>query len=305
MDTLQYHLDDFEGPLDLLYMLILKNKIDIHDIPIVTICDQYMTYIEEAQQLDMEIASDFLVMASDLMLIKSKMLLPGRDEKDDPRLELVNRLKDLYPATKEAAKQLRPLFQKYAGRWEKEEDEILPEKEMPLGLNTALLTEALRAMLARINALQPEPELLISPLISTPIVSVEEKIKEIISQLETSGAATLFTLLKQSETKADLLARFMGILELIKIGQVLICQSIFDLSPAPFHEESEDIDACMRDKSDATEGLTLTLTLNPDYDPTQDKFVSEFEKDTPETFSAEQDEKEEQPENGNEYDGNE
>ncbi|MDD6981171.1 MAG: segregation/condensation protein A [Clostridia bacterium] len=304
MDTLQYHLNDFDGPLDLLLTLISKNKIDIHDIPIVTICNQYMAYIEEAQQLDMEIASDFLIMASELMLIKSKMLLPGRDEKDDPRKELVNRL-ELYIATKTAAEQLRPLFQKYAGRWEKEEDEILPEKEMPLGLNTALLTEAMRAMLARINALQPEPELLISPLISTPIVSVEEKIKEIVSHLETCGAATLFTLLKPSETKADLLARFMGILELIKIGRVLICQSIFDLSPAPFHEESEDIDACMRDKSDATAGLNLTLTLNPDYDPTQDKFVSEFEKDTPETFSAEQDEKEEQPDNGNEYHGNE
>ena len=102
METLQYHLNDFDGPLDLLLTLISKNQIDIHDIPIVTICSQYMAYIEEAQQMDLEIASSFLIMASELMLIKSKMLLPGRDEKEDPRKELVNQL-ELYIATKNAA----------------------------------------------------------------------------------------------------------------------------------------------------------------------------------------------------------
>lgn len=289
METIHYHLSDFDGPLDLLLTLITKNQIDIHDIPIVTICAQYMAFIEEAQQMDMEVASDFLLMASELMLIKSKMLLPGRNEKEDPRQELVNRL-ELYIATKNAAEQLRPLYLQYAGRWEKETDEILPEKNMPLGLDLSLLSNALTTMMTRINALQPEPELLISPLIQTPIVSVEEKIAEILAYLEKNETATLFTLLKVAIDKADLLARFMGILELIKIRRVLICKSVFDATPLSAHDEPDQIDIGLSDKSDATAGLSLALTLNPDFDPTESDFASEFETDAPEVLPAQEEE---------------
>lgn len=303
METLQYHLNDFDGPLDLLLTLISKNQIDIHDIPIVTICSQYMAYIEEAQQMDLEIASSFLIMASELMLIKSKMLLPGRDEKEDPRKELVNQL-ELYIATKNAAEQLRPLYQQYSGRWEKETDEIPPEKDMPLGLDPSLLSAALNTILRRINALQPEPELLISPLIQMPIVSVEEKIKEIITYLEHNQTATLFTLLKVSCDKADLLARFMGVLELIKIRRILICKSVFDPSPLPPAEEIEDLDQSLADRSDATAGLTITFTLNPDFDPEESDFVSEFESDAPEAMTEDEEKQEESSPNGNQGNGN-
>lgn len=303
METLQYHLNDFDGPLDLLLTLISKNQIDIHDIPIVTICSQYMAYIEEAQQMDLEIASSFLIMASELMLIKSKMLLPGRDEKEDPRKELVNQL-ELYIATKNAAEQLRPLYQQYSGRWEKETDEIPPEKDMPLGLDPSLLSAALNTILRRVNALQPEPELLISPLIQMPIVSVEEKIKEIITYLEHNQTATLFTLLKVSCDKADLLARFMGVLELIKIRRILICKSVFDPSPLPPAEEIEDLDQSLADRSDATAGLTITFTLNPDFDPEESDFVSEFESDAPEAMTEDEEKQEESSPNGNQGNGN-
>ena len=83
MNSLTYKLDTFEGPLDLLLSLISKNKIDISDIPIAFLCDQYMEYINAAAELDMELSSDFIVMASELMLIKSRMLLPGREEAND------------------------------------------------------------------------------------------------------------------------------------------------------------------------------------------------------------------------------
>ena len=78
--TLTYKLETFEGPLDLLLSLIQKNKVSITDIPISLICDQYIEYITQAQKLDMELASEFIVMASELMLIKSKMLLPKEEE---------------------------------------------------------------------------------------------------------------------------------------------------------------------------------------------------------------------------------
>ena len=90
-NTLTYKLEQFEGPLDLLLSLIQKNKVSITDIPISLICDQYIEYITEAQNLDMELASEFIVMASELMLIKSRMLLPKEaEDEEDPRATLTD-----------------------------------------------------------------------------------------------------------------------------------------------------------------------------------------------------------------------
>ena len=93
MDALNYRLEIFEGPLDLLLSLIHKNKMAIDDIKINIICEQYLEYIEEAQRLDMDLASEFIVMASELMLIKSKLLLPKiEEEEEDPRAALTDAL---------------------------------------------------------------------------------------------------------------------------------------------------------------------------------------------------------------------
>ena len=93
MAELTYKLELFEGPLDLLLSLIHKNKVNIEDIPIVLIFDQYMEYINEAQRLDLDLASEFILMASELMLIKSKLLLPRNEEiEEDPRKQLADAL---------------------------------------------------------------------------------------------------------------------------------------------------------------------------------------------------------------------
>ena len=93
MEAITYKLEQFEGPLDLLLSLISKNKVNIEDIPISLICDQYMSYIREAETLDMELATEFLVMASELMYIKSKMLLPkAAPDEEDPRAGLADAL---------------------------------------------------------------------------------------------------------------------------------------------------------------------------------------------------------------------
>ena len=91
--VITYHIEQFDGPLDLLLTLIQKNKVNIEDIPIALICDQYLEYMKEAQNLDMELAGEFIVMASELMLIKSRMLLPRVTENEkDPRRELADAL---------------------------------------------------------------------------------------------------------------------------------------------------------------------------------------------------------------------
>ena len=262
IEQLTYRLDQFEGPLDLLLMLISKNKVSITDIPIAIICDQYMQYIEEAQQMDLDIASEFIVMASELMLIKSRMLLPHEEgTENDPRREIADALL-LYQQAKLAAKEMRPLYDEYSGRFVKDTDDIPPEKGLPLDLDTNLLIKALGSVMRRIRIAQPEktPTELVNPLIKHKIVSVEEKIEELCELLEEHEECSLFFLLKDAESRSELVAKFMGILELIKIHRICI-------TTVRFVEDVAEYEEC---------GLEMKFKLNPDYVP-QDITASEFD----------------------------
>jgi segregation and condensation protein A len=263
MEELTYRLDQFEGPLDLLLTLIAKNKVTITDIPIAKICDQYMEYIEANQKLDLDIASEFIVMASELMLIKSRMLLPRDEENDqDPRAELVDALL-IYQKAKEAAEELRPLYAEYSGRMAKDVDEIPPDRGVPLGLNPMLLSRAMNAMLLRLRQNEgQQPEQSFTPLVAAKVYSVEDEVEGLVSRLSNKQDATLFFLLKDAKERPQLLAMFIGLLELIKIKRVLICDD----------EESE---AAMAD--DARNGLLLRFRMNPDYDPANENTESEFD----------------------------
>ena len=123
-DGPRYHLEVFEGPLDLLLKLIARNKVDIMDIPIALILEQYMEYVSELEKTDSEVAGEFIAMAAELMLIKSKLLLPGANDPSapDPRAQLVGALMD-YKKAKEAAVELNTLYQIYSGRMAKESEE--------------------------------------------------------------------------------------------------------------------------------------------------------------------------------------
>lgn len=261
-EQLTYRLDQFEGPLDLLLTLISKNKVSITDIPIAMICDQYMEYINEAQRMDLEVASDFIVMASELMLIKSKMLLPHEEgTENDPRREIQNALL-LYQQAKKAAKELRPLYDEYSGRYVKGMDDIPPEKGLPLDLNPELLIKALNSVMKRIKITESakNPVDLVNPLIKRTVVSVEEKIEEMCSLLEERDEASLFFLLKDSTSRAELVARFMGVLELIKINRIII-------TTVHFVEDVAEYDEL---------GLMMKFKLNPDYVPPEHS-ESEFD----------------------------
>lgn len=201
MVELTYRLDQFEGPLDLLLMLIQKNKVSITDIPIVMICDQYLEYLAEAEKMDLEIASEFIVMASKLMIIKSKMLLPHEEgTENDPRREIQDAVL-LHLRAKQAALSLRPMYEEYSGRYVKGTDDVPPEKGLPLNLDPDMLIKALNAVLRRIKIADAmrKPTDLVNPLIKHKVVSVEEKIQEICDLLEEHEEASLFFLLKDSE----------------------------------------------------------------------------------------------------------
>ncbi len=265
IEQVTYRLDQFEGPLDLLLTLISKNKVSITDIPIAMICDQYMEYIEEAQRMDLDIASEFIVMASELMLIKSRMILPHEEgTENDPRREIANALL-LYQQAKIAAKELRPLYDEFSSRYVKGTDEIPPEKGLPLNLDPDMLIKALNAVMRRIKIAQAErtPTELVNPLIKHHVVSVEEKIEEICALLEEHEEASLFFLLKDSQSRAELVARFMGILELIKIHRITITTVTYIEGVAEYEEN----------------GLDMKFMLNPNYVP-GDITESEFDHDS-------------------------
>ncbi len=250
-EQLTYHLDQFDGPLDLLLALIAKNKVSITDIPIVLICDQYMAYIEEAQKSDPDITSEFIVMASELMLIKSRMILPHEEgTENDPRREIANALL-LYQQAKLAAKELLPRFDQFSGRMTKGTDAVAPEKGLPLDLDPSLMLKALQSVLHRMKVAEAEqkPSALVNPIIKHHIVSVEEKIEEMVLLLESRGEATLYTLLCDSESRSELIARFMGILEMIKIHRIQITN-------VTYTEESADYESC---------GLQMSFKLNASY----------------------------------------
>ncbi|MBQ8330875.1 MAG: segregation/condensation protein A [Clostridia bacterium] len=226
MDAVTYRLDQFEGPLDLLLTLIQKNKVNISDIPIALICDQYVEYIAEAQKLDMDVASEFLVMASELMLIKSKMLLPRpEEEEEDPRAKLTDALLR-YQQAKEAVVKLSPLYAYYSGRMIKDTDEISVDKTYVHDQDVTALCAAVRRIIAYNNALERAATTTFTPMISKPIIPVEIKIVSILRTIEKRGVATLEELIIDEVTLPDLIASFLGVLELIKIRKLLLADDV-------------------------------------------------------------------------------
>ena len=226
MEEIKYHIGEFDGPLDLLLTLIQKNKVEIQDIPISLICDQYMAYLNEAQKLNMDIATEFLVMASELMLIKSKMLLPKiKEDEEDPRASLADALIK-YAQAKEAAKKMALLYPKYSGRLEKDTDEISIDKSFVEDQEVEALTQAVRRIITY-NENRPKLEKnIFKPMISSPIVPVEVKIVGILNKMgEAKSPTKIKSLLDDATSLPDMIAIFLGILELIKIRRILICNN--------------------------------------------------------------------------------
>lgn len=215
-------LDVFEGPLDLLLYLIRKNEVDIYDIPIAEITQQYLDMLKVMRILNLEIAGEFLVMAATLTHIKSKMLLPtstdGEDEEEgeDPRKELVDRLLE-YERYKEAARSLesqdileRDVFTRKVGEDAEEEDE--------LDLNLFELIEAFQQVLNRSSR-----EL--AHEITLERISIEEKITEILDTLGSAGGEVEFThLFEGRPTKEVIIFTFLALLELMKLRMVRVYQ---------------------------------------------------------------------------------
>ena len=230
METLTYRLEQFqfEGPLDLLLTLIQKNKVNIEDIPIAMICDQYLEYLRAAQNMDLEIAGEFIVMASELMRIKSKMLLPRhKDEEKDPRAELADALIRFQQA-KQAAVKMAELYKLYSGRTVKDTDEITVDTSYVADQQVTSLCAAVRRIIAA-NESRPKVEKTVfAPMIAKPIVPVEIKIVGILHRMERKKETSMQEILSDAVSLPDLIAIFLGILELVKVRKIRIEETDFE-----------------------------------------------------------------------------
>lgn len=224
----QYHLEVFDGPLDLLLRLIAKNKVDILDIPIALILDQYLEYVNALEKTDAEIAGDFIAMAAELMLIKSKMLLPSENDKNavDPRAELVRSLMD-YKQAKEKAAKLNALFTVYSGRMAKESEEIdvdvtyVAPQELDYLFTAFERIERRKKLMALSRTEESEQNL--RTIATKRITPVYEKVFGILRYMKKRGGCALFEeLIERSETKSDRIASFIAILELVRKGELKI-----------------------------------------------------------------------------------
>lgn len=225
--TYKVKLEVFEGPLDLLLYLIKKEEIDIYDIPIARITDQYLEYLELMKLLDLNIAGEFLVMAATLIHIKSKMLLPpdqleeGEKEEEDPRAELVRRLLE-YKQFKEAASELSHMESSQKHFFARVGVGIKPEavKSEDEYFEASLFD----LITAFTKVLKDIPKETFHRVIKDEF-TVSEKIHDILHMMVDKKKMFFTDLFKAARTKFEIITIFLALLELIKIKELVVLQA--------------------------------------------------------------------------------
>lgn len=236
---LKVKLESFEGPLDLLLHLLDKNKVNIYDIPIVEITKQYLEYIREMQRQDLNIMSEFLVMAATLLDIKSRMLLPvdeEEEEEEDPRAELVEQLIQ-YKMFKYMSLELKDL-QIDAGKVLYKVPTIpdeVREYEEPVDLDALTADWNLQKLNRIFQSVLRRQESKIDPIrsefgkIQKEEVSLDDKMSYLEAYARTHVRFSFRNLLEQQSSKTEVIVTFLAILELMKTGKIQIVQeALFD-----------------------------------------------------------------------------
>ncbi len=224
--TYRVRLDIFEGPLDLLLHLIKKNEVDIYDIPISTITDQYLEYLDLMKGMNLNLAGEFIVMAATLMHIKSRMLLPvpeqteEGEEGEDPRAELIRKLLE-YQRFKEAAEELstrtllgRDVFKRGSAVCIEDVD----EGGGLVNLSVFDLVEALRDVLKKASKAHPME-------LTVDRFRVADKIDYIIDLLETKRSETFSALFPKGASRGEIIVTFLALLELARLLLIRVHQT--------------------------------------------------------------------------------
>lgn len=224
------HLQVYDGPLDLLYDMISKQKIDIKDISITEITKQYLSYLEMLDKMDLEITSEFITMASKLLQIKSRYLLykqKDNNEEEDPRLELMEKLEE-YKKYKLAAEDLKSNVTDLSEVFYRKKEEIIIDEKIDL---EDISLEAIKMILPRILNIKKAEEIepnddKLNKIVKGRIVSVEEKIVYIRNIIKDKDDVRFSNIIENCD-KDEVIATFLSILELIKAKEIIVEQDIF------------------------------------------------------------------------------
>jgi len=215
-------LQVYEGPMDLLLYLVRKNELEIQDIPIAKIANEYLEYIRLMKLLDLDFAAEFILMAATLMRIKVQSLLPApsvEEEEEDPRFELQRRMLE-YRKYKEAAARLGHREQAARDHFPRTYVQVAePETKEEMGSEVSLfdLLSAFKEILGRVDKIDVYE-------IEAPRQSVEERMEEIVSILSEKTGVKFSKLFSSDSTRLHLIVTFLAILELIRLGKILVRQ---------------------------------------------------------------------------------
>ena len=222
-------LNNFEGPLDLLIHLIKKNEVDIYDIPIVLISQQYIEYLDLMREIDLDVAGEFLVMAATLIHIKSRMLVPrveagleNDEPAEDPREALVRRLLD-HQRFKAAAEMLHECETVRSAQWTRPDERVEQiagapfERELEVDLFSLL--QAFQAVLTRSRSREAGVAL------PAAVVSIEARMEEMLERLAGNAPCGFEELFDGAVSRQDLITTFLATLELIRLKRIAVYQT--------------------------------------------------------------------------------
>lgn len=225
MQTLEFHLDSFDGPMDLLMHLLEKNKIDVYDIPINDLTDQYLAYLQQANAMNLEIASHFLLFAAQLVRIKTKMLLPKRrseEEDEDPRQSLVDQI-IAYKLFKELAGELEDLHGEASRYYKRPVDvKALSEKykkyEPLTGLDVGILLTAFETLE---SYAKEKSQVMIVEKMGFSIEGLKEAL---LNYCADSAYPTFQNVLKTCSSTDEMITYFLALLECVRRNELVAVQ---------------------------------------------------------------------------------
>ena len=225
--TKSENMEDFEGPLDVIFLLLSKNKIEIQDVSITAILEQYLAYLEEMKRLDMEIASEFISMASHLMLIKTKMLLSAAEQAEaESELDLLRqglierRRKEAMEQIRIAVSQLEPRNEIGRCLFTKEPEPLPRQKGYRYKHSLVDLLRALDLIAERNQRQLPPSTVNFKGIVAKEPYPVTKKAGQVLRQLLLRGMERLKNLFRGSRSRSEIVATFLAILELCKTNSV-------------------------------------------------------------------------------------
>ena len=225
-------MQDFEGPLDLILFLLSKNKMEIQDISVALICDQYVAWLQQRRQMDLEIASEFVTMASHLVYLKTRMLLSLEDEEAKSEMDALiqsleeRRRHESYAKVRQAAKRLEPM----------ERGKIYEYRHQPGDLVLALAEIQNRA-----ERKMPPPKAAFAQIVQREPYPVESKARDILRHLKQGGMLRFLQLFRGSRSRSEVVATFLAVLELCKASVIRLAGSQQDCTVKQLRDLPDDI----------------------------------------------------------------